>query len=122
VPELIEPDRIVLVTGRIDLRGRELQIRATQIKEPQLGTGDHQPIQEALVVDLTASACTPTVLHKLKALFEASPGREPVKLRFVSSEGTMPLDLGDVTVSTHGSLLDELRALLGPRAARLEPS
>ena len=37
VPGLIEVDRIVLVTGRIDLRGRELQIRANEIRE--LGSG-----------------------------------------------------------------------------------
>ena len=30
-PELMETDRIVLVSGRIDLRGRELQIRATAV-------------------------------------------------------------------------------------------
>ncbi len=122
VPELLEPDRIVLVTGRIDLRGRELQIRSTEVREPKLGKGDHQPVPEALVVDLTAAACTPTVLRKLKDLFEASPGREQVRVRFLSSEGTTPLDMGDVRVDAHGSLLDELRGLLGPRAARLEPA
>ena len=37
VPGLIETDRIVLVTGRIDLRGRELQIRANEVREPDLG-------------------------------------------------------------------------------------
>ena len=34
VPDLFEPDRIILVTGRIDRRGRELQIRASDVKEP----------------------------------------------------------------------------------------
>ncbi len=47
VPELIEPDRIVLVSGRIDRRGRELQIRATEVKEPALewpgGRGERHP-------------------------------------------------------------------------------
>ena len=37
VPGMIETDRIVLATGRIDLRGRELQIRATEVREPDLG-------------------------------------------------------------------------------------
>ncbi len=43
---MIETDRIVLATGRIDLRGRELQIRATEVREPDLGgrvTGDRAP-------------------------------------------------------------------------------
>ena len=36
-PESMEMDRIVLVTGRVDLRGREVQIRATAVSEPDLG-------------------------------------------------------------------------------------
>ena len=43
VPHLIEPDAIVLVKGRIDLRGRELQIRAIEMREPDLGPGRHRP-------------------------------------------------------------------------------
>ncbi|MEX0985093.1 MAG: DNA polymerase III subunit alpha, partial [Actinomycetota bacterium] len=67
-PELMETDRIVLVTGRIDLRGRELQIRATAVREPDLGTAGDRRVEEALVVDLPAAACTPAVLAKLKEL------------------------------------------------------
>src|SRR5205823_11791758 len=37
VPHLIQPDTIVLVTGRIDLRGREVQVRAAEGREPTLG-------------------------------------------------------------------------------------
>ena len=35
-PDLISADRIVLVVGRIDRRGRELQIRANEVREPIL--------------------------------------------------------------------------------------
>ena len=44
----------------------------------------------------------------------------PVRLRFLSSQGVQPLSLGAFTVNGQGSLLDELRHLLGPSAARLE--
>ena len=43
VPGLIEADRIVLVSGRIDLRGRELQIRANEMREPDLGLAAPTP-------------------------------------------------------------------------------
>ena len=43
VPGLIEADRIVLVSGRIDLRGRELQIRANEVREPNLGLAARGP-------------------------------------------------------------------------------
>ena len=52
VPGLIEADRIVLVSGRIDLRGRELQIRANEIREPNLGLAAPNPPLRHLEVDL----------------------------------------------------------------------
>jgi DNA polymerase-3 subunit alpha len=118
VPELFEMDRIVLATGRIDRRGRELQIRATEVREPTLSAGTTGP--GVLVVDLPAAICSPGVLNKLKTLLEGSPGEVPVRLRFLSSQGVQPLSLGAFTVNGQGSLLDELRHLLGPSAARLE--
>jgi DNA polymerase-3 subunit alpha len=119
VPELFEPDRIVLVTGRIDRRGRELQIRANGVAEPALGPPASRDA-EVLVVDLPAAVCSPGVLTKLKTLLEGAPGEVPVRLRFLSSDGVQPLSLGAFTVNGQGSLLDELRHLLGPSAARLE--
>jgi DNA polymerase-3 subunit alpha len=122
VPELIEADTIVLVTGRIDLRGRELQIRANGVKAPVLDTDavGTPPDPGSLVVELPASACTPSVLGKLRHLLEAAPGEIPVQVRFVSSQGVQPLELGRFRVDARGSLIDELRSLLGPTAARLE--
>src|SRR6478735_5068311 len=119
VPDLFEPDRIILVTGRIDRRGRELQIRASDVKEPVLDSSIASD-PGVLVVDLPAAVCSPGVLEKLKTLLEGSPGDVPVRLRFLSSGGVQPLSLGAFTVNSQGSLLDELRHLLGPTAARLE--
>ena len=121
VPGMIETDRIVLATGRIDLRGRELQIRATEVREPDLGgVTSIATVPDALVVDLPAAACTPSVLAKLKDLFEAHPGGAPVHVRFMASSGVTPLELGTYRVHPAEPLLGELRALLGGDAARLE--
>jgi DNA polymerase-3 subunit alpha len=110
------------VTGRIDLRGRELQIRANEVKEPTLGPDAPRPRSESLIVDLEATACTPAVLAKLKELFEAHPGGAPVRLRFLSSAGVTPLALGSFNVNADGSLLGELRELLGVGASRVDAS
>jgi DNA polymerase-3 subunit alpha len=122
VPHLIQPDTIVLVTGRIDLRGRELQIRATEVKEPTLGPDAPRLRAESLVVDLAATACTPAVLEKLKQLFEAHPGAAPVRLRFLSSAGVTPLSVGTYNVDAAGSLMGELHDLLGVGSSRLDRS
>jgi DNA polymerase III subunit alpha len=122
VPHLIRQDEIVLVTGRIDRRGRELQIRANEVKEPKLGPDAPRLRAESLIVDLEATACTPAVLSKLKELFEAHPGEAPVRLRFLSSAGVTPLALGTFNVNANGSLLGELHELLGVGASRLDAS
>ena len=119
VPGLIEPDRIVLVSGRIDLRGRELQIRATEIREPNLGAGAPNPPLGHLEVDLPAAACTPAVLAKVKELLESHPGSAQVQVRFRSSNGVTPVEVGSVRVDPSGSLIGELHSLLGVGAARI---
>jgi DNA polymerase-3 subunit alpha len=120
-PDLIESDRIVLVTGRIDRRGRregELQIRGNEVREPSLSVTAPQAPSGSLVVDLQPAACTPVVLQRLRAAFQANPGAAPVRVRFHSSQGITPLELGEYRVEPGGALLGELRTLLGPGAAR----
>jgi DNA polymerase-3 subunit alpha len=117
-PDLIAADRIVLVTGRIDLRGRELQIRANEMREPALSA---EAVAEpaTLEVDLSAAACTPAVLSRMKELLQAHPGPSSVQVRFHSSNGVTPLEVGDLRVDPSGQLLGELHTLLGSGAARL---
>ena len=118
VPGLIEPDRIVVVSGRIDLRGRQLQIRANEIREPDLGAAADPPLRH-LEVDLPAAACTPAVLARVKELLESHPGSAPVQVRFRSSNGVTPVEVGSVRVDPSISLLGELHSLLGVGAARV---
>ncbi|MGH2528300.1 MAG: DNA polymerase III subunit alpha [Actinomycetota bacterium] len=122
VPHLVEPDAIVLVKGRADFRGRgELQLRAVEIREPDLGTAGPAPTTKGtLVVDLAAASCTNAVIARLKELLGAHPGSTPVQVRFISSHGTTPIEVGTNRVEPAAGLLSELRHLLGPHAARVE--
>ncbi len=117
-PDLIAADRIVLVTGRIDLRGRELQIRGSEVREPKL-SGDVAPEPTTLEVDLPAAACTPAVLSRMKELLQSHPGSASVQVRFRSATGVTPLEVGNLRVDPTGPLLGELHSLLGAGAARL---
>jgi DNA polymerase-3 subunit alpha len=118
-PDLIAADRIVLVTGRIDLRGRELQIRASEMREPVLSAVSTVD-PGTLEVDLPAAACTPAVLSRMKELLEAHPGPATVQVRFHSANGVTPLEVGTLRVDPSGPLLGELHSLLGAGAARVE--
>jgi DNA polymerase-3 subunit alpha len=120
VPELIEPDAIVLVTGRADLRGRELQLRAVEVAEPDLGAARSGKVSNAvLVVDVAATSCTNATIAKLKELLGAHPGRSPVRVRYLSSQGVTPLDVGTFRVDPGPGLMSELRALLGHGAVEV---
>jgi DNA polymerase-3 subunit alpha len=120
---LLEDDSIVLVKGRVDRRGRgeELQLRAVEVTEPDLG-GPGRPAEPdgTMVIRLAAASCTAAVIGKLKELLAAHPGSTPVQVRFVSAQGTRPLEVGTFKVSPGEGLLSELRVLLGPDAAALE--
>ena len=121
VPGLIETDQIVLVSGRIDLRGRDMQIRSNEVREPDLGIdAPARPGAESLVVDLPAEACTNAVITRLRELLAAHPGGAAVRVRFLASTGVTPLDVGNFRVNPTGSLLGELQGLLGSAAARME--
>ncbi len=121
VPNLVETDAIVLVKGRVDQRGRELQLRAVEIAEPELGIHRPPPAPEGvLVVEIPATSCTNGVIDKLKELLAAHPGTTAVQVRFVTSHGVRPLDVGGFRVQPAAGLLSELRLLLGAQAARVE--
>jgi DNA polymerase-3 subunit alpha len=121
VPELIETDAIVVVRGRADLRGRELQLRALEIAEPDLGAARRTQPSGTLVVDVAAASCTNAVIAKLKELLGAHSGSAPVQVRFLSSQGVTPLDVGTFRVNLGAGLLSELRLLLGKDAAKVVP-
>ena len=121
--QLLEPDAILLVKGRVDrrARGEELQLRAVEIAEPDLGgPGRSNPPSGTLVVDVTARSCTPAVIGKLKELLGAHRGATPVQVRFHASEGVRPLDVGPFRVEPGAGLLSELRVLFGSDAVRVE--
>jgi DNA polymerase-3 subunit alpha len=117
VPGLIEPDRILLVKGRVDLRGRELQLAAIDVSEPSL-SGDGAPkvarSTDPVVVDVPAESCTQGLLDKLKETLASYPGSTAVVLRVLRSSGVTTLKVGDgYRVDGSEGLLSELRRLLG---------
>jgi DNA polymerase-3 subunit alpha len=121
VAQLIEADAILLVKGKVDLRGRELQLRALEIREPDLGLAPPpRAANGVLVLDVVAQSCTGGLIAKLKELLGAHPGPTPVRVRYQSSSGTRELDVGGVRVEPGAGLLSELRIMLGRDAVRIE--
>jgi DNA polymerase-3 subunit alpha len=123
---LLRPDAIVLVKGRVDLRGRELQIVALEIREldPEQGTTPVVP-GDPLLLEMPVRQCVNGMVVRLKEVLASHPGEVPVVLRLLS-DGTRPdaehqttLRLGDgYRVDASAGLLAELRTLLGTEAVR----
>jgi DNA polymerase III subunit alpha len=125
---VILPDAIVLVKGRADLRGRELQLVALEIREPDL-SGQESPAlprraagpEDPLIVDVSASSCTPGVIARMRDVFSMHPGDRPVLIQLVADGETTRLRLSqEYCVDGSPALLSELRRLLGPTAVRAQ--
>jgi DNA polymerase-3 subunit alpha len=124
---LLRPDAIVLVKGRVDLRGRELQIVALEIRE-LWGEDGATPAApgDPLLLEMPVRQCVNGMVVRLKEVLASHPGEVPVVLRLLSdgtradgAHGTT-LRLGDgYRVDASGGLLAELRTLLGAEAVRV---
>jgi DNA polymerase III subunit alpha len=119
----VAPDRIVLVRGRIDLRGRELQIVAQEIGELDGDPEDPGPPAgpppgtEPLLLSVPTAECTNGLVTRLKQTLAAHPGGIPVVLRLVSEERDRTLRLSDgYRVDASAGLMAELRTILGGSA------
>jgi DNA polymerase III subunit alpha len=120
--DLIASDRIVVVKGRVDLRGRELQLVATEIRELDGGGEDGPPSappsgSDPLTLAVPAEQCTNGLVIRLKETLASHPGGVPVTLRLTSNGSDKTLRLADgYRVDGSAGLLAELRMLLGPEA------
>ena len=124
--DLIAQDRVVMVKGRADLRGRELQLTALEVWEPDLGP-QGQPLRppaapptDPVLVDIPARSCTGGLLGRLKGLLSGYPGPLPVIVRLIDDGGVQRIRLGEeYHVDGSQALLSELRRLLGPASVRV---
>jgi hypothetical protein len=128
---LVVPDQILVVKGRVDLRGRELQLVALEVTAPELrpvatpgpgeanGSGTPAPV-DPLLVDVPLAMCTGGLIGTLKQLFTLHRGPPPVVVR-VSADGQRTrLRLGEeYRVDGSAALLAELTGLLGSGSVRL---
>lgn len=125
IGSLLALDRILKVRGRVDLRGRELQLVALEVSEPDLAGGrdDRSGVgaaaKDPLMVDVPLRSLTDGMIARLKSLLGGHPGPLPVIVRLVGEvDGdARRLRLGeDFRVDGSLALESELRRLLGAGA------
>jgi DNA polymerase-3 subunit alpha len=126
--EVIQPDAIVLVRGRLDHKDRgetKLVVQEAQRFEPDQAeitsaakkappTMPSGPLQVSIDVNKLGA---PGLMDELKSLFEDHKGEADVHLVMQTSDGPKKLKIGDgYRVQVSPSLQHELGQLLGPDA------
>jgi DNA polymerase-3 subunit alpha len=124
--EQIELDRVILVRGRVDHKGRgemSLVVAEAEVFEPgedevaaaRAKAKARDP--KSIVLRVNAADFGPQLLEDLKSVFHAFPGTCEVQLEMRTREGTRRLRFGsDYSVAPSPALRAEIDQLLGPRA------
>ncbi|UJA20012.1 DNA polymerase III subunit alpha [Thermoleophilia bacterium SCSIO 60948] len=125
--DALQPDRVVLVRGRLDHRegGRtSFVVQEAEIFDPpedelesarKRANGRKTP--ESITLRIDASRFGVEVLDELKVAFETFPGKTQVMLEMETGEGLRRLRFGkDHGVDASPALRDEIDHILGPTA------
>jgi DNA polymerase-3 subunit alpha len=122
----IELDRVVLVRGRVDHRGRgEMSLVVAECEPFEPGEDELAAARataasrhpERIVLRVNAGDFGPHLVEELKALFQNFRGECEVMLEMETREGARRLRFGrDYRVTPSQALRAELDHLLGPRA------
>jgi len=121
----VEVDRVVVVRGRVDHKGRgetSLVVHEAELFEPgedELAAARERANAaiEPVVLRIDAAAFAPGLIEDLKTLFESFPGECEVLLEMHTREGLRRLRFGDgYRIATSAALRAELDQLLGPKA------
>jgi DNA polymerase-3 subunit alpha len=121
----IETDRVIVVRGRVDHKGRgetSLVVHEAEQFDPgedELAAARAKSRANAgpLVLRIDAAEFGAGLIDELKALFESFPGDNEVLLEMRTREGTRKLRFGDgYRVAPSPALRAEIDQLLGPAA------
>ena len=122
----IELDRVILVRGRVDHKGRGEMSLVVHEAEPFEPAEDELAAARAkarardperIVLRIGAAAFGAELVEELKSVFQSFPGDCEVLLEMETREGTRRLRFGrDYCVAPSQALRAELDQLLGPRA------
>ena len=104
-------DVVVRIKGRLRERDESVELTASDVTFPDVSAGPSGPV----TISLPTSRCTPEVVEQLKFTLRQHPGTQEVRVRLVSPQRATVWKLDDrLRVQHSGSLIADLKALLGP--------
>jgi DNA polymerase III subunit alpha len=121
----VEVDRVVVVRGRVDHKGRgemSLVVHEAERFEPsedelaQARARARESV-EPFVLRIDATEFAPGLIEELKTVFESFPGQSEVLVEMRTRDGTRRLRFGErYRIAASAALRAELDQLLGPKA------
>jgi len=125
--QAIEPDRVVVIRGRVDHKGRgqtSVVLQEAEVFEPGAdelaaarAKAEAKRDPRQIVLHIDAADFAPALVDDLKSLFEGFPGESEVLLEMRTREGTRRLRFGDdYRISPSPPLRAQLLEVLGPKA------
>ncbi len=107
---LVQEDAVLLVKGRVDDRGEETKIVASELVEPRLNGAT------TVRIEVPATMLSREKVAALKQVLVNHPGQAEVVLHLTSEKGHKVLRVDGHRVEARSDLFAELRELFGPRA------
>lgn len=108
--ELLAPDAIVTIKGRVDNREDTPKLMAMEVTRPEIHIEDGRPVK----LRVKTAAMTDEKVARLKEVLAANPGDSPVLLTLVGPDKETDIRLGDeFHCDDRNGLYAELRILFG---------
>ncbi len=108
--ELLTPDAVVTVRGRVDGRDDTPKLMAMEVTRPEVHADKGPPLK----LRIKAAALTDERVQRLRELLGANPGDSPVLLTLIGPDKETDLRLGDeFRCDARNGLFAELRILFG---------
>ncbi|MFT3877997.1 MAG: DNA polymerase III subunit alpha [Propioniciclava sp.] len=104
-------DVVVKIRGRLRERDESVELTASDVSFPDVSSSPSGPV----TIALQAARCTPEVVEQLRFTLRQHPGTQEVRVKVSAPGGTKLWKLDDrLRVQHSGSLIADLKALLGP--------